>query len=362
MTISRGTASRRLPNTGGRCPRPSVQGWTVFALTALASWVGTSCGGADGAPVASIPADPDAYVAADSTRVLKELGVLAADSLEGRRTGTRGNRVAREYIAAELQASGAQPAPGGFVEPFEFRNRRDSTQLLEGANVVGFVEGKDPSLGAIVITAHFDHLGIRPPREGTPPEAAHDSIYNGADDNASGTVALLSMARYFAGNQPLHTIVFAAVDAEEMGSVGAQEFVDRGWPEHMVLNVNMDMVSRSDSLLFAAGTSHYPQLRPILESVQARSPVVLRFGHDQRGIEGVDDWTGSSDHRAFHRAGIPFVYFGVEDHADYHRATDEVDKIDPDFYLNAIRTILAEVLAMDHGLGAPQDSMGGGAG
>jgi hypothetical protein len=117
----------------------------------------------------------------------------------------------------------------------------------------------------------------------------------------------------------------------------------------------MDMVARSDSLLFAAGTYHYPQLRPILESIERRGPVVLRYGHDQpevEGVEGEDDWTNSSDHGAFHAVGIPFVYFGVEDHEDYHRPTDDFERIDPDFFINAIRTVLAGVLAFDEGLGA----------
>ena len=217
--------------------------------------------------------------------------------------------------------------------------------------MVGMVPGRDPALGAIILTAHYDHLGIRAPRPGTPAEAEGDSIYNGADDNASGTVAVLSMARYFVQNPPRHTMVFAAVDAEEMGLRGSQAFVDAGWPELIALNVNLDMVARSDSLLFAAGPYHYPQLLPILETVQGRPPVILRFGHDQPEVEGMQDWTGSSDHRPFHTKGIPFVYFGVEDHPDYHRASDEFEKVDPEFFLNSIRTVLAAVLALDEGLG-----------
>jgi Zn-dependent M28 family amino/carboxypeptidase len=179
-----------------------------------------------------------------------------------------------------------------------------------------------------------------------------DSIFNGADDNASGTVTIMAMARYFVDHPPRHTMVFAAVDAEEMGLRGSAAFVEKGWPANIILNVNLDMVSRSDSLLFAAGPFHYPHLRPILDKVEARPPVVIAFGHDEPGVEGVQDWTGSSDHRPFHSQGIPFVYFGVEDHPDYHRATDEVDAIDPEFFKNSVRTILASVLAFDAALDA----------
>jgi len=311
-----------------------------------------ACSVADGSPQGGqAAADPDSFVAGDSLQIMEDLQVLSHDSLEGRRTGSPGGVLAQVYIRAGFEAAGLDAPPSGFIQPFEFRGRRDTTQVTLGANVVGVVPGQDPEMGAIVLSAHFDHLGIRAPRPGTPAEAEGDSIYNGADDNASGTVAMMALARYFVQNPPRHTIVFAAVDAEEMGMGGSNAFVDAGWPEKMVLNVNLDMLARSDSLLFAAGPFHYPQLLPILETVQGRSPVVLRFGHDQPGVEGMQNWTNSSDHRPFHAKGIPFVYFGVEDHPDYHRASDEFEKVDPGFYLNSIRTVLAAVLALDNGFG-----------
>lgn len=301
----------------------------------------TACaGGGDGAVGQNAgPEDPDAFVAADSASMMDALRVLSSDSLQGRRTGEPGNVMARDFILAALRAAGLQEPPGGFVQPFEFAGRRDTTQVTQGANVLGFVTGTQPETGSIVLTAHFDHLGVR-----------NGEVYNGADDNASGTVALMSLARYVARNPLRHTVVFVALDGEEMGLRGARAFLEAGWPRDIVLNVNMDMVSRSDSLLFAAGTFHYPQLRPVLESVRARPPVVLRFGHDEPGIEGVDDWTGSSDHRVFHGKGIPFVYFGVEDHPDYHRATDDFERVNPTFFVNAVRTVLAAVIALDEGL------------
>ena len=290
-----------------------------------------------------MPGDADAFVAWD-------LRFLAHDSLLGRRTGEPGSFLARRYILAAFQEAGLARPPEGFVQPFQFSSRRDTTRVFEGANVVGWIPGTNPEAGAIVFTAHFDHVGVRQPRRQPEPGAAVDSIYNGADDNASGTVAIMSMARYFAEHPLKHTAVFAAVDAEEMGLRGARAFVEKGWPEDIVLNVNLDMVSRSDSLLFIVGTYHYPHLRPILEPVQGRGPVVLRFGHDEPDVEGMDDWTWSSDQGAFQAQGIQWVYFGVEDHDDYHRPTDEFERIDPTFFLNAIRTVFAGVLALDEGL------------
>jgi len=318
----------------------------LFLISGLVGIWG--CRGADGAmPIQQPTADPDLFVSVDSAQILEGLRVLSHDSLEGRKTGTRGARMAQEFIRGEFQAAGLTSPPSGFLQPFEFRGRRDTTQVTQGANVVGMIEGLEPELGAIVLTAHFDHLGIRAPRPGTPAEAEGDSVFNGADDNASGTVAVMSLARYFGQNPPRHSFVFAAVDAEEMGLRGSQFFVETGWPGAMALNVNLDMVARSDSLLYIAGTYHYPHLLPIVSEVQGRPPVVLRFGHDQPEVEGMQNWTGSSDHRAFHQKGIPFLYFGVEDHPDYHRASDEFERVDPVFFLNSVRTVLAAVLALD---------------
>jgi Zn-dependent M28 family amino/carboxypeptidase len=312
--------------------------WLLGAVLLLAC-------GTESPPADPGPEDPDTFVAEDSVRIMADLELLSHDSLQGRRTGEPGNTLARDYLLAAFQEAGLQEPPAGFVQPFEFTGRRDTTQVVQGANVVGWVPGTDLSLGAIVLTAHFDHVGTR-----------DGEVYNGADDNASGTAALISMARYVVRNPLRHSVIFAAVDAEEMGLRGARAFVAAGWPEEMVLNVNMDMISRSDSLLFAVGTSHYPHLKPILEGVADRPPVQVRYGHDERGVEGVQDWTGSSDQGAFHDQGIPFVYFGVEDHPDYHQPTDDFDLIDPAFYINAIRTVLASTLALDAALPVPEVS------
>ncbi len=322
----------------------AVRSLQILSLAFLTTCVG----GGEGRPGEEGQVDdPDTHIALDSVRMMDELRFLSSDSLEGRRTGEPGSILARDFILAAFQEAGLTEPEAGFVQPFEFRGRRDTTQVTQGANVVGVVPGTDPEAGAFVLTAHFDHVGVR-----------NGEVFNGADDNASGTVALLAMARYVVNNPLRHTVVFAAVDAEEMGLRGARAFVEAGWPEDIVLNINMDMVARSDSLLFAAGTYHYPQLRPILEGVSPRGAVILRFGHDEPGVEGMADWTRSSDHGAFHARGIPFVYFGVEDHPDYHRATDDFEKVDPGFFLDAVRTILASTLALDEQLGVEEGTGG----
>ncbi|MGH7128536.1 MAG: M28 family peptidase, partial [Planctomycetaceae bacterium] len=178
-------------------------------------------------------------------------------------------------------------------------------------------------------------------------------IYNGADDNASGTGALIEIARWFAAHPPENSIIFAAFDAEEGGLVGARGFVANppAPADRIVLNVNMDMVGRNArNELYAAGTSHYGFLRPYLDSVAARAPVSLRFGHDDPNGPRSDDWTTQSDHAAFHAAGIPFIYFGVEDHPDYHRPTDAVERLMPEFFAGAASTVLDAIRTFDRNL------------
>ena len=118
----------------------------------------------------------------------------------------------------------------------------------------------------------------------------------------------------------------------------------------IVLNVNMDMISRNDKgELYATGTRLYPQLKPALEKVQKTAGVKLLLGHDDPST-GHDDWTDQSDQGAFHAAKIPFIYFGVEDHKDYHKSTDDFAHIQPEFYVKAVETITEAVKSLDSDL------------
>ena len=184
----------------------------------------------------------------------------------------------------------------------------------------------------IVITGHLDHLGIR-----------NGKIYNGADDDASGVAALFAIADYFKNKNPKHTLVFAAVDAEEIGSLGCDYLLENfpGNSADIALNINMDMIAHNDSVLYASGLHHYPQLKAPLQNIQ--SPITLKFGHDNPKDKTLDDWTFSSDHRIFHKKKIPYVYFGVEDHKDYHNYTDTFENINQQFYINAVKLIIKAI-------------------
>jgi hypothetical protein len=318
--------------------RRFVLPFALAAMVACAPWAAAAPGGRGGAPGAATAA------AIDSVALMKDLSVLAHDSMEGRATGTPGGYRARAFIERSFRERGLQPfaqrLPSGtgasFLQPFGF-NRRAAD--MDGTNVIGVVPGRERPGRYIVITAHFDHLGIR-----------NGEVFNGADDNASGSAALLALAGYFASNPPRLSIIFAALDAEEMGLQGARAFVadPPAHPDSIAININMDMIGRSDAgELYVAGTHHYPDLLPYVESVAAHAEVRLIPGHDAPGGRPGDDWTMLSDHAAFHAAGIPFLYFGVEDHRDYHRATDDLTGIQPGFYVRAVRTVLDMVRLLD---------------
>jgi hypothetical protein len=252
----------------------------------------------------------------DSIQLIQDLYVLSADSMEGREAGTLGGQKAVNYLKSRISELSLLAFKDSFEQPFPIKNGN-------GTNLHGYIKGTKVPEKYIVLSAHYDHLGTK---EG--------KIFNGADDNASGVAVLLSMAAYYQKNPPQHSIIFCFFDAEEKGLLGAKAWV-KNPPvpiNQVILNVNLDMVSRSDKKeLYFCGTHHYPQLKRILDTSSVQNTVFVKYGHD-RPEDGQNDWTNQSDHFPFHEAKIPFIYVGVEDHKDYHQHTDEADKIDKGFY------------------------------
>lgn len=276
----------------------------------------------------------------DSAQTLRDLKLLSSDSLQGRATGTEGGQMAQAYIQHRMMAIGLAAYVPDYLQHFQAKSRDE--RPLSAANVLGYIEGAMPG-PTLVISAHYDHLG-----------KIGGKIYNGADDNASGTAAILALAEYFSRHQPNYSIVFAAFDAEEVGLQGSRHFVESlvAEADSLVFNLNLDMISRSRSRqIFACGTHHYPYLKPWLVPLADSTHwhVNLRFGHDRRRSHN-DDWTFSSDHASFYQAGVPFLYMGVEGHLDYHKPTDVYWSIDVDFYLSVIELVLETTLTLQDGL------------
>lgn len=281
----------------------------------------------------------------DSNSLIENIKFLSSDKLEGRKTGSEGNAEARTFILDQFKSIGLETHYKDHQQEFSFANRRENKNYENAINIEGFVAGSD-SRKLIVITAHYDHLGIGRAND------SGDSLYNGADDNASGTAALIELAKYFKEHRPKHSMIFAALDGEEMGLQGAKALVkDFPFPlDQIVLNINMDMISRNENgELYASGTYYNPLLKTILESVAEDSTPKLLFGHDEPNT-GRDNWTQSSDQGPFFSANVPHIYFGVEDHRDYHKPTDSFENIDQQFYINAVNLILKCTLALDEEL------------
>lgn len=271
----------------------------------------------------------------DASQLLEDVRVLSGDAMEGRGMGTQGGAMARAFVISRFADLKLKTFGGSYEKPFEAN--KDGEKIM-AVNVVGYVEGSKHPDRFVVVTAHYDHLGVR-----------DKQIYNGADDNASGVAVLLQLAAHFARVRPVNSIIFAALDGEEEGLLGARALVKwlKDERRDAALDVNMDMVSHNDrGELYASGAYHTPALAPALKSLAARAPVHLLLGHD-RPEQGHDDWTNQSDQYAFHKAGIPFVYFGVEDHKDYHKPTDDFETITQPFFVHAAETILSAVEAFD---------------
>jgi Zn-dependent M28 family amino/carboxypeptidase len=136
-----------------------------------------------------------------------------------------------------------------------------------------------------------------------------------------------------------------------MGLQGARALVAAyGAEDRADFNINFDMISRSDKgELYVAGAFHMPSLTPLLKAIAANASVNLLMGHDDPAL-GSSDWTSQSDQGVFHRVGIPFLYFGVEDHPHYHRTSDEFNTVPQDFFLRSIDTVILASHMVDQSL------------
>lgn len=275
----------------------------------------------------------------NARKLLNDLQYLSSDEMNGRFVGTPESAKAREYIVKRFKDSKINAFNNSYLQPFEFSLRQKPNEKLNGVNVVGFIKGKQNPEKYIVVTAHYDHV----PRQ-------NGQVMNGTNDNASGTAALFALGEYFSKNRPKNSIIFAALDAEEVGLVGAKKFIEKPPipKDSMILNVNMDMICRDkNDILYAVGTYHYPFLKNFLEKVAASSKIKLLLGHDNPTEKNIENWTNDSDHAAFHREKIPFIYFGVEDFENHHKPTDDYETITAEFYVRAVETIIESVKQFD---------------
>ncbi|MEP3838815.1 MAG: M28 family peptidase [Algibacter sp.] len=270
----------------------------------------------------------------DKNALLKHVKSLSSDAFQGRRTGEKGALKARKYIVNQFHRLQVKPLGSSFEQAFTFHR---SGKQYKGVNILGRIEGLEFPNKYIVISAHYDHEGVK-----------QGHIYNGADDNASGVSALFAFAEYFEIHPPKHTVILAAFDAEELGLQGSKYYVNHSIVplKDIVINLNLDMISRSNkNELFAVGGSFNKNLMHLISKVKTSSKIQLVTGHD--GYDRLENWTYTSDHANFHKKNIPFLYFGVEDHKDYHEPTDDFENIHPEFYTEAVKTIITVFTDVD---------------
>jgi hypothetical protein len=308
--------------------------------SAAAALLLTACATSSTAPVGPVAAQPAAF----QGQLLEDVRILASDEMAGRDTGSAGGELARTYIVGRLDALGVAAVPMGRLQPWEMQGRtREGPKTYNGVNIIGVIPGTRVADRYIVVTAHYDHVGT------------HDGqIFNGADDNASGVATMLALAADLKRQAPEHSVLIVALDGEERGLLGARHFVEAPPVplESIAMNLNFDMTARAetDGRLWVTGTYQNPALRPVLEGIAADGTVSLAFGKDTPQDLGEDNWVEASDHAAFYRAQIPFLYLGVNYHPDYHRPSDDFERITPAVFVSATRLSIASFRALDRAL------------
>jgi Zn-dependent M28 family amino/carboxypeptidase len=282
-----------------------------------------------------IPAPESGPIREENIRA--ELGFLASDAMQGRGSGTNYERIAAEYIGSQFRQFGLEPA--GDTDGAGNKSFVQRVSLESGAtwNAVGVLKGSDPRAAAevIMLSAHLDHLGFNDALTG-------DKIFNGADDDASGCVAVLEMARVLgSGKRPKRTIYFVAFGSEERGGVGSQYFIEHSPVplEQIVADITFEMLGRPDAKV-AAGTLWLTGFeRSTLGPELARqgASLVADPHPEQHFFQRSDNYPLALRGVVAHTISS----FGL--HTDYHRVSDEVGKIDFPFMTSSLNSLVKPI-------------------
>lgn len=264
-------------------------------------------------------------------QIQKHIQYLASDELSGRGTATKEEKKAAEYIANEFKKYKLLPMGDNhtYFYTFHFRKKRhphdtSTTGMPEliGTNVVGYIDNKASK--TIVIGAHYDHLGLGYDFNSLDPNP-EGKIHNGADDNASGTAGVLELARFFSQNKKFkkYNFLFITFSGEELGLIGSKKWTEKpSYPlDKIYFMINMDMIGRlNDStqklVIYGVGTSN--QWIPLIDSTNKAFKFDIK--KDSSGI-------GPSDQTSFYLKNIPVLHFFTGQHSDYHKPSDDADKI-----------------------------------
>ena len=261
------------------------------------------------------------------SNIKDDVSFLADDSLEGRQTGTDGEKKAANYIAKRFKDLGlTAKGTKNFHQEFSFIPKTDphaevtftknEDGTITGRNVIGYIN--NDAKNTIVIGAHYDHLGYG--GDGSLFRDSIKAIHNGADDNASGTAVMLDLARKLNTTNTNNNYLFIAFSGEEMGLLGSNYFVKNPTINTKAVSymINMDMVGRlkKDSALAVYGTGTSPMFKQVLKAHNTKFKLI----ENESGV-------GPSDHTSFYLADIPVLHFFTGQHEDYHKPGDDADKL-----------------------------------
>ncbi len=290
------------------------------------------------AGVKKTPLDEKKYINSITTESLKtNLTFIASDDMEGRETGTAGQKKAGNYLIDQYKNAGV-PFPKtttSYYQPVSaaFLNAKRNENLGDSENIWAFIEGSEFPNEIVVVSAHYDHIGVK-----------DGEVYNGADDDGSGTVALVEIAKAFQkakneGHGPKRSILILHVTGEEHGLHGSRYYTENPlFPlANTVADVNIDMIGRRDEFhkdtndyIYLIGSDYLStDLFNVCEEVNSKYiNTTLDYKFNDRADK--NRFYYRSDHYNFAKNGIPSVFLFSGVHADYHKATDEIDKIEFD--------------------------------
>ncbi len=298
-------------------------------------------------------ADVSKYMNSITANELSDhLYIVASDAMEGRDTGTKGQKEAGKYLIEQYTKNGISfpiEAENWYQKvPSEFMAKGFAPKLPDSENIWAFIKGSEKPEEIVVISAHYDHVGMK-----------NGEVYNGADDDGSGTVALLEIAQAFKmaqkeGHGPKRSILFLHVTGEEHGLHGSRYYSENPlFPlKNTVVNINIDMVGRRDTLhpntnnyIYAIGSDRLSsELHSINEEMNAKyTNLELDYKYNDRNDP--ERIYYRSDHYNFAKKGVPAIFFFNGIHEDYHKASDTPDKIEYDAL--AKRAQLAFTLAWE---------------
>ncbi|TXD82682.1 M28 family peptidase [Subsaximicrobium wynnwilliamsii] len=275
-----------------------------------------------------IACKPNSEEKSKPVSIKEDVSFLADDKLEGRQTGTKGEKAAADYIAMRFETMGLEAkGTDGYFQQFLFKpktdphqevkyNVKDGDSTITGINVIGFLDNN--AKNTIIIGAHYDHLGYG--AEGSLYRDKEQQIHNGADDNASGVAVMLNLAQKLKSANTGNNYLFMAFSGEEMGLLGSNYFTKNATIDFQNANymINMDMVGRLKNnntlAVYGLGTS------PILKQVVKANNANFKIIENESGV-------GPSDHTSFYLADIPVLHFFTGQHEDYHKPGDDTEKL-----------------------------------